>query len=84
MTMNLVSHTNGRSLDDAGANWSDVPGATNASYTTGTLTYADDNQDQYRCEIDAVGAVSPAYTNAATLTVQRTQHPDRSCKPNWQ
>ena len=58
--------------DDAGANWSDVPGATNASYTTGTLTYADDNQDQYRCEIDAVGAVSPAYTNAATLTVQRT------------
>ena len=25
--------------DDAGANWSDVPGATTASYTTGTLTY---------------------------------------------
>lgn len=58
--------------DNAGANWSDVPGATNASYTTGTLTYADDNQDQYRCEIDAVGAANPAYTNAATLTVQRT------------
>ena len=58
--------------DDAGANWSDVPGATTASYTTGTLTYAADNQDQYRCEIDATGAVSPAYTNAATLTVQRT------------
>jgi plastocyanin len=58
--------------DDAGANWTDVPGATNASYTTGTLTYASDNQDQYRCEIDASGAVNPAYTNAVTLTVERT------------
>ena len=58
--------------DDAGFNWSDVPGATSAVYTTGTLTYAADNGDQYRCEIDAIGAASPVYTNAATLTVLRT------------
>ena len=58
--------------DDGGSNWLDVSGATTNSYTTPTTTYADDNADQYRCKIDAVGAASPAYTTAATLTVRRT------------
>jgi hypothetical protein len=58
--------------DNGGSTWTAIVGATSPSYTTGTLTYADDNGDLYRCEIDAVGAVSPAYTNNATLTVQRT------------
>ena len=58
--------------DDNGANWSNIAGATNPSYTTSTLTYANDNADLYRCEINATGAASPAYTNSAALTVQRT------------
>ena len=58
--------------DDAGGNWSTLGGATSASYTTSTLTYTNDNADQYRCVISAVGAAAPATTNAVTLTVQRT------------
>ena len=58
--------------DDAGSNWASVGGATSASYTTPTVTYAVDNQDLYRCKIDAVGASSSAYTNNVALTVQRT------------
>ena len=58
--------------DNAGVNWSKLGGATSASYTTSTLTYADDNADQYRCVVNAVGAASPTTTNAVTLTVQRT------------
>ncbi len=58
--------------DDAGSNWADVPSATSASYTTSTLTYADDHSDQYRCKLDATGADAVAYTNAANLTVYRT------------
>jgi len=58
--------------DDAGSNWSTVAGATSASYTTAATTYAADNQDQYRCKLDATGAAASAYTNAATLTVERT------------
>ena len=58
--------------DNAGAVWNTVSGATSASYTTGLTTYADDHDDQYRCVISAVGASTPATTNAVTLTVQRT------------
>ncbi len=71
------SHTPGvtyqwEKSDNGGANWSTLGGATSASYTTGLTTYADDHDDQYRCVISAVGAASPATTNAVTLTVQRT------------
>ena len=58
--------------DDAGSNWSTVAGATSASYTTAATTYAADNQDEYRCKLDATGAAASAYTNAVALTVQRT------------
>ena len=58
--------------DNGGVNWSTLGGATSASYTTGLTTYADDHDDQYRCVISAVGASSPATTNAVTLTVLRT------------
>ncbi|BCU98518.1 MAG: hypothetical protein CM15mV22_1500 [Eurybiavirus sp.] len=57
---------------DDGVSWNPIGGATSASYTTGLTTYADDHNDQYRCVISAVGAASPATTNAVTLTVQRT------------
>ena len=73
----MSSHTPGvtyqwEKSDNAGAVWNPVSGATSASYTTGLTTYADDHDDQYRCVISAVGASSPATTNAVTLTVQRT------------
>ena len=71
------SHTPGvtyqwEKSDDGGGSWSTLGGATSASYTTGLTTYADDHNDQYRCVISAVGAASPATTNAVTLTVLRT------------
>ena len=71
------SHTPGvtyqwEKSDDGGGAWSPIGGATNPSYTTGLTTYADDHNDQYRCVISAVGAATPATTNAVTLTVQRT------------
>ena len=58
--------------DDQGSNWSDISGATSNSYTTPQLTYAADNDDRYRCKIDAVGADTEVYTGAALLTVYRT------------
>ena len=73
----MSSHTPGvtyqwEKSDDGGGAWSPIGGATSASYTTGLTTYADDHNDQYRCVISAVGAASPATTNAVTLTVLRT------------
>jgi len=58
--------------DDAGSNWNVIGGATSASYTTAATTYAVDNQDLYRCKIDATGASTHIYTNAVALTVERT------------
>ena len=71
------SHTPGvtyqwEKSDNGGAVWNTLGGATSASYTTGLTTYADDHNDQYRCVISAVGAATPATTNAVVLTVQRT------------
>ena len=61
-----------RDRSDDGVSFTTIGGATSASYTTGGLTYAVDNNDQYRCIINAIGASTPATTNAVTLTVQRT------------
>ena len=55
--------------DDAGSNWSTIVGATSASYTTGALTVADDNNDQYRVVVSATKEATPVTSNAATLTV---------------
>ena len=73
----MSSHTPGvtyqwEKSDDGGGAWNPISGATSASYTTGLTTYADDHDDQYRCVISAVGAATPATTNAVTLTVLRT------------
>ena len=40
------------------ANYTPVSGATNASYTTPTLVYVDDNADRYRCVLSLVGALN--------------------------
>jgi len=58
--------------DDGGSNFSNIGGATSASYTTGATTYAVDHNDIYRCVISAVGAAVPVTTNQVTLVVQRT------------
>jgi len=58
--------------DDGGSNFSNVGGATSASYTTGATTYAVDHNDVYRCVISAVGAAVPVTTNQVTLVVERT------------
>ncbi len=50
----------------AGA-WSNISGATASSYTTGTLTVASDNTDQYRCVVTGAGGTTTS--DAATLTV---------------
>ena len=52
--------------------WSDVAGATSPSYTTSATTYNNDNQDEYRCILSAVGAASDATTDEVALTVLRT------------
>jgi hypothetical protein len=52
----------------AGA-WSNIVGATSASYTTGVLTVADDNTDNYRVVVSVTNG-SPVTSSAATLTVQ--------------
>lgn len=55
--------------DDAGSTWNNIVGATSASYTTGALTVADDNNDQYRVVVSATKEATPVTSNAATLTV---------------
>ena len=47
--------------DDGGNSWSGVSGATSSVYTTPSLVYANDNNDQYRCEVNAPGAL-PQFT----------------------
>jgi hypothetical protein len=51
----------------AGA-WSNITGATSASYTTGATVLADDNGDRYRVIVSLAGAESVT-SAAATLTV---------------
>jgi hypothetical protein len=53
--------------DNSGVDWSDISGATSSSYTTPTLVYATDHNDQFRCVVtNSAGTVN---SNAATLTV---------------
>lgn len=52
----------------AGA-WADVSGATSASYTTGALTVADDNTDNYRVVVSANKEATPVTSDAVALTV---------------
>ena len=54
--------------DNGGSTWANIVGATSTSYTTGVLTVADDNNDQYRVVVSAEGIT--ATSDAATLTVQ--------------
>ena len=50
------------------ATYSNIVGATSASYTTGILTVADDNNDKYRVVVSLAGA-QPVASDAVTLTV---------------
>jgi hypothetical protein len=51
------------------ATYTNIPGATSASYTTGATAVADDNGDKYRVVVSLVGAQSVA-SDAVTLTVE--------------
>ncbi|MEW5922131.1 MAG: immunoglobulin domain-containing protein [Bacillota bacterium] len=55
---------------DNGATWNNIDGATSASYTTGTLAYAE-NGSQYRCVVtnSKNGTTATATSAATTLTV---------------
>lgn len=57
---------------ESGSTWTNISGATNASYTTGATAVAPGagatNGDKYRVIVSAVGA-TPVTSNTATLTV---------------
>jgi hypothetical protein len=54
--------------ESGSSTWSNISGATSASYTTGALTVADDNGDKYRVVISGSAAKSVT-SRSATLTV---------------
>lgn len=53
--------------DDAGETWASIVGATTDTYTTGALTVADDDADEYRVVVSVAGI--SVTSDAATLTV---------------
>lgn len=52
-----------------GSYWTNVSGATSNTYTTGSLTNADDNNDVYRVYVSADKGATPVISSNATLTV---------------
>ena len=62
----------GNAISIANISYADIDGATSPSYNTGTLTYAQDHDDRYRCKLSAIGAEADAFTSPAVLTVYRT------------
>lgn len=56
---------------DDTVNYSDISGATSASYTTPNLVFADDNESRYRCVLSLVGSQAPVTSTYAVLTVNR-------------
>ncbi len=65
---NATSYQWQKQESGAGA-WSSISGATSSSYTTGSLTYAADNTDKYRCVATGLGGSTTS--NSATLTVNQ-------------
>ena len=60
--------------DDGGANYANVStgtGGTTDSYTTGTLIFADDNNDRFQCIVSLVGSAAPITSGFALQTVLR-------------
>ena len=57
--------------DDGGNNYTTVAGATSATYTTPTLTFAADNNDRYRSIVSLVGSAAPITSTFALLTILR-------------
>jgi len=49
--------------------WTNITGATSASYTTGATTVVDDNGDKYRVVVSATLGAASVTSSAATLTV---------------
>lgn len=63
---------------DGGSSWSNISGATNASYTIASVTASLSN-NRYRCRLSNATCITPGITNAAILTVNTlpalTAHP---------
>ena len=57
--------------DDGGNNYTTVAGATSATYTTPTLTFAADNNDRYRSVVSLVGSAAPITSTFGLLTILR-------------
>ena len=57
--------------DDGGNNYTTVAGATSATYTTPTLTFAADNNDRYRSIVSLVGSAAPITSTFGLLTILR-------------
>ena len=54
--------------ESGSADWNDISGATSSSYTTPSLSEANDNGDSYRCVLSSLAAAT-VITNVVTLTV---------------
>ena len=65
------THTYQWSKSDNGVDYNIIPGATNATYTTPALVFADDNDDRYKCTLSLVGAQSSIESTYAVQTVLR-------------
>lgn len=58
--------------ESTGGGWSNVSNATANSYTTGTLVYANDFGDLYRCVINGSLQAATVTSNTANTTMQRS------------
>ncbi len=63
--------------------WSNISGATSSSYTTGSLTVADDNTDKYRVVVSATKNATSVTSNSATLTVNASNLPNTFTVANY-
>ena len=70
-TTSSGSQTYQWSKSDNGVDYNTIPGATNATYTTPALVFADDNEDRYKCTLSLVGAQSDVESTYAVQTVLR-------------
>lgn len=69
--------------ESGAGDWSNISGATSSSYTTGSLTVADDNTDKYRVVVSATKNATSVTSNSATLTVNSGVTPNTFTVANY-
>ena len=70
-TTSSGTHTFQWSKSDNSVDYNTIPGATNATYTTPALVFADDNDDRFKCTLTLEGAQNTLETTYAVQTVLR-------------